>query len=117
MRFHAVTPDDQCTTEILAERKGHWKDLWGWVSLTATADACLRGLTAPESSFPNGHEAFFVIAPTTMQQTPSEELLATKYPELVGKMDLEGKGNIGFISTAKIEKMLGWKEVISNSSV
>lgn len=117
LRFHAVTPDDQCTPEILDARKGSWKDLWGWVSLTATSKACVSGLTAPESTFPLGHEAFFIVAPTTMQQTPSEELLISQFPELEGKMDLKGKGNLGFMTTKKAEKMLGWTEHLSNRSV
>lgn len=52
-----------------------------------------------------------------MQQTPSEALLVSKFPELEGKMDLKGKGNLGFMTTAKAEKMLGWKEELSNRSV
>lgn len=52
-----------------------------------------------------------------MQQVASEKLLSTQFPELEGKMDLKGKGNVGFISTAKAERMLGWKEVLDNRSV
>jgi len=113
LRFHAVIPDERCTAPLLEARIGSWKDLWGWVSVTATAQSCLLGLTAPLSTFPIGHETFFIVAPTTVQQRNSEELLKEKFPELVGKMEF--KGNEGFISTKKAERMLGWKEVFSNS--
>ena len=51
-----------------------------------------------------------------MQQTPTIELLADKFPELVEKYGgvVEGKGNQGLISTAKAKRMLGWEESISN---
>lgn len=52
-----------------------------------------------------------------MQQTPSEELLVSQFPELEGKMELKGKGNVGFMTTKKAEKMLGWKEELDNRSV
>lgn len=70
-----------------------------------------------ESQFPLGHETFFIVAPTTMQQTLTEDLLATQFPELVGKVKggLEGKGNVGLISTEKARRLLGWEEVIDNS--
>lgn len=63
-----------------------------------------------------GHETFFIVAPTTMQQTPTIDLLADKFPELVDKYGgvVEGKGNQGLISTAKAKRMLGWEESISN---
>jgi hypothetical protein len=116
LRFHAVTPDALCSTATLHNRGGLWKDLWGWVSLSSTANACLSALTVPESQFPLGHETFFVVAPTTMQQTPTELLLKESFPELVDKVKggLDGKGNVGLISTDKARRLLGWEEVIDN---
>jgi len=63
-----------------------------------------------------GHETFFIVAPTTMQQTPTIDLLREAFPELVEKYGkvIEGKGNQGLISTAKARRMLGWEERISN---
>lgn len=51
-----------------------------------------------------------------MQQTLTEDLLATQFPELVGKVKggLDGKGNVGLISTEKARRLLGWEEVIDN---
>jgi hypothetical protein len=73
-------------------------------------------LTVDEQQFPVGHETFFIVAPTTMQQTPTIELLRDAFPELVEKYGgfVEGKGNQGLISTAKAKRMLGWEEGISN---
>jgi hypothetical protein len=76
----------------------------------------LSALTVSEQQFPRGHETFFIVAPTTMQQTPTIELLSDSFPELVeeyGKV-VEGKGNEGLISTAKAKRMLGWQEGINN---
>jgi hypothetical protein len=111
LRFHAVTDDDQCTAAHLNQRGGSWKDLWGWVSLTATAKSCLLGLTAPYETFPNGtHETFFIVAPTTQQQSDSETLLMSRFPEIQDvRIDLKGS-NVGFFDTSKAERMLGWKE-------
>jgi hypothetical protein len=57
-----------------------------------------------------------VVAPTTMQQIPTSQLLKESFPELVGKVrgGLEGKGNVGLISTEKARRLLGWEEVIDN---
>jgi hypothetical protein len=49
-----------------------------------------------------------------MQQVPTEELLKEAFPELVDKIDLKGKGNVGLISTEKAKRMLGWEEGIDN---
>lgn len=74
-------------------------------------------MTVPESQFPNGHEAFFIVAPSTQQQVPTEGLLKEAFPELVGQVKggLEGKGNVGLISTEKAKRLLGWEEIIDNS--
>jgi hypothetical protein len=51
-----------------------------------------------------------------MQQIPTSQLLKESFPELVGKVrgGLEGKGNVGLISTEKARRLLGWEEVIDN---
>ena len=69
-----------------------------------------------EEKFPLGHETFFIVAPTIMQQTPTIDLLREAFPELVEKYGkvVEGKGNQGLISTAKARRVLGWEESISN---
>jgi hypothetical protein len=76
----------------------------------------LSGLTVSEEQFPLGHETFFIVAPTTMQQVPTIDLLRDAFPELVEKYGkvVEGKGNQGLISTAKAKRMLDWEESINN---
>jgi hypothetical protein len=115
LRFHAVIPDHLCTVEALNARGGAWKDLWGWVSITASAQAVLSSITTPESTFSLGHEAFFIVAPTIVQQRHTRELLAERYPYLVADWDRSGrKDNEGLFSTKKAERLLGWKETITN---
>jgi len=86
----------------------HSRDLWGWVSTEAAARACLLGLTAPESAF-QGHEAFFIVAPTTVVPFDSAQLLKDTYPE-VKDIRTAVKGNSGFFDCGKATKVLGWTE-------
>ena len=105
-----------CTVETLDARKGTWKDLWGWVSVDASANACLLAITVSELVFPLGHEAFFIVAPTTQQQRDTKELLQEHYPDLAKKWEASGRrGNVGAFDTSKAERMLGWKEIFSNA--
>lgn len=125
LRFHAITPDHLCSPSILAERGGEWKDLWGWVSLSASTSACLLGLTTPTETFPIGHEAFFIVAGSVQPHCHSRDLLREKYPEVYAREVAaqergEGKwegikgGNVGLISTEKAERMLEWREGLEN---
>nr|WP_202896782.1 NAD(P)-dependent oxidoreductase [Actinopolymorpha pittospori] len=103
LRFHGITPHpptrEARTEERLAFEAGH---LWGWVSLEASARACLLGLTADYT----GHEAFFVVAPTTTSAIDSAELQERFYPDAPVRRPLEG--NDGFYDCAKAKKLLGW---------
>lgn len=113
LRFHWVVPSHKVDPQILHSEGGAWKDLWGWVSLGATADACLKGLTASRDIFPCGHEVFIIAARTTCRQEDSDKLLRTMYmPEKEGmnvRIDYCGT-NRGFWDASKAERMLGWKE-------
>jgi nucleoside-diphosphate-sugar epimerase len=86
----------------------HSRDLWGWVSLEASARACLLGLTAAESAF-HGHEAFFIVAPTTAVDLDSADLQKDIYPE-VTDIRKPFKGNSSFFDCSKAERLLGWTE-------
>jgi nucleoside-diphosphate-sugar epimerase len=109
LRFHWVVPKDQCNAEELDKAAGHWKDLWGWVSLDATAKSCLLGLTAPELSFPVGtHETFYIVAPTICSKRSSADLMKEHYPETEIRGSLEG--NQGLFDCGKAKRMLGWEE-------
>ena len=113
LRFHWVVPHCQVDPQTLHTEGGAWKDLWGWVSIGATADACLRGLTVPLDTFPGGHEVFIIAAKTTCRHGDSMELLRTMYmPEKEG-MDIRADfsaTNRSFWDTSKAERMLGWSE-------
>jgi len=110
LRPHWVIPDTLAyDPEALHAAGGTAKDLWGWVSLSAVARAFVLGLTAPETTFPLGHETFFLVAPTIALQTSSMEMLAKTFPE-AKTFTREIKGNDGFYDCSKAERMLGWTE-------
>ena len=79
------------------------KHLWGYTRKDATASACLLGVTADFS----GHEAFYIVAPDTMMDTPSLELKEQYYPKVSVRGDLNN--NKGFFSCQKAEQLLGWR--------
>ena len=104
LRFHGVVPE-----RAMVARRDHdardmvTKHLWGYTRSDATARACLLSLTA---GFP-GHEAFFIVAPDTMMETPSLELARRFFPDVPVRGDLSG--NWGFFDCSKAERMLGWR--------
>lgn len=112
LRFHWVVPPPLVSREALHQEGGAWKDLWGWVSLGATAEACLKAITAPISTFPLGHEVFLIAAKTTCQQVNSMDLLRSKYSPKSEGIYFRGLmvGNQSFFDTGKAERMLEWKE-------
>lgn len=103
MRFHHVVPDRSVAFSIYGENPNVEKHLWAWTQLDAAADACLLSLTAPFT----GHEAFYVVAPNTVVETPSLELAARYFPDvpIVGELS----SNNSFFNSSKAERMLGWK--------
>lgn len=110
IRPHWVIPEELAyNKDKLHAAKGDWMDLWGWVSVGAVSQAFLLALTAPESSFPLGHEAFFTVAPTMVQQASSAALIKDKFPEITD-LRREWKSNEGFFDCSKAERMLGWTE-------
>ncbi|MEQ4204778.1 NAD(P)-dependent oxidoreductase [Actinopolymorpha sp. B17G11] len=78
------------------------RHLWGWVDIHAVARAFLSALTADFT----GHEAFFVVAPTTTTSVPSAELRSRFYPDVPLRRSLEG--HAGFYDCGKAAKLLGW---------
>lgn len=104
MRIHEVAP----LKDVQKEHQEDWenaavKQLWGWVNPTATARACLL---AVETDKLKGCEIFNIIAPTTTQDTPSEELAKKYFPnaEIRGHMSK----NQAFWTTTKAKEILGW---------
>lgn len=111
IRPHWVIPESLAyDPEKLAETGGLANDLWAWTSEGQTARAFLLGLTAPASTFPDStSEAFFVVAPTTVRQEPTKNLIKEHFPEVTDwKCDFNG--NEGLYDCSKAERMLGWTE-------
>ncbi|RJE26700.1 3-beta hydroxysteroid dehydrogenase/isomerase family [Aspergillus sclerotialis] len=105
MRIHEVLP----LKDVQQEHKENWvgsavRQLWGWVHPNAVARACL--LAVEKADKVNGFEVFNVIAPTTTQSTPSEELAKKYFPHAEIRGDMSG--NQAFWTTDKAKKILGW---------
>jgi nucleoside-diphosphate-sugar epimerase len=91
--------EDEPSQERLQTEARH---LWGWVDIHAVARAFLSALSADFT----GHEAFFVVAPTTTTSVPSTELRARYYPGVPVRRPMEDRS--GFYDCNKAAKMLGW---------
>jgi UDP-glucose 4-epimerase len=104
MRFHWVVPDRAYAArhkqELLHEFS---RNLWAYTRFDAAADACLRAMTADFK----GHEAFFIVAPDTILDTPSVAVRDQHFPDTPFKKELEG--NDSFFDSSKAERLLGWK--------
>ena len=104
LRLHGVVADRSETAgwagtpERIAERH-----LWGFTTRAAAARALLLGVTADFV----GHEAFYVVAPQTMVDTPSLQLRNQFYPTVPIRGDLSGTR--GFFDCTKAEEFLGWQ--------
>jgi nucleoside-diphosphate-sugar epimerase len=103
MRFHWVVPDraaaaqrDSRANKFLA------KNLWGYTRFDSAAEACLMSLTAGFK----GAEAFYIIAPDTMTDTPSLELAREHWPDVPVRGDLSDRR--GFFDCSKAQRLLGW---------
>ena len=113
IRPHWVIPESLAyDPEKLAETGGLANDLWAWTSEGQAARAFLLGLTAPETTFPDGTaEAFFVVAPTTVRREPTKNLIKEHFPEVdVKNWKCDFNGNEGLYDCSKAERMLGWTE-------
>ena len=102
MRFHWVVPD-RATAGGWFNKPGEEKHLWGYTLYEAAARACLQSLTAGY----DGHEVFYIVAPDTTMDVPSLELAGRFFPDVPIKGDLSGHRS--FFSSAKAERLLGWR--------
>jgi nucleoside-diphosphate-sugar epimerase len=104
MRFHLVCHDRSKGVEhygvATQEVSRH---LWAYTLFDAAARACLLALDAPF----RGHEVFYIVAPDTVMEIPTLELAARFFPNVPVRSDLPG--NRSFFSSAKAERMLGWR--------
>jgi len=99
-RIHEVSP----LKDIERTEEEDARQLWAWVNPTATARACLLGVTGGKFE---GHERFYVVAPTTVKREPSLELAKKWFPDVPIKGDLSE--HKGFFNCAKAKKLLGWE--------
>lgn len=113
LRFHWIIPSRTHGNSLLNKSSPsskfvleHSRDLWGWVSLHASAKACLLGLTVKEGAW-QGHEPFFIVAPNTVVDVDSEELCGKVYPEVKDFRRAWNK-NSSFFDCTKAEAVLGW---------
>ncbi len=105
MRFHFVV-DDWSVAANHESRKSESdipNHVWGYTRLDAAADACLLSLEAPF----RGHEVFYIVAPDTTEDTPSQDLAVRYFPHVPVRGGLSGHRS--FFTSRKAETMLGWK--------
>lgn len=103
LRLHGVVASRTDTSHwIGSEEKIAERHLWGYTLRDAAARAFLLGVTADFA----GHEVFYVVAPTTMVDTPSVDLRDTHYPSVPVRGDLSGTR--GFFDCRKAGEILDW---------
>ncbi|MGH7912831.1 MAG: NAD-dependent epimerase/dehydratase family protein [Candidatus Dormibacteraceae bacterium] len=102
MRFHWVVERREVATERGIDNEFVAKHLWGYTLAEPAAQACLTSLSAGFS----GHEAFYLVAPRTMAERPTAELVAKHFPDVALKHSLIG--DVGLYDCSKAERLLGW---------
>ncbi|MGK9166275.1 NAD-dependent epimerase/dehydratase family protein [Inquilinus limosus] len=104
MRFHLVVEERPQAAAVYGfATKAASKHLWAYTLYDAAARACLLALDGPF----RGHEVFYIVAPDTVMDIPSLDLAARFFPDVPIRGDLSG--NRSFFSSAKAERMLGWR--------
>ena len=110
MRFHWLATRAEQRERKNAERPSksdpllrNGMDFWGWADIEEAAVACRLALEVEWE----GHEAFFINGADTFLELPTEEAIAQAYPEAELRSPLPGFTSA--ISTAKAERILGWK--------
>ncbi|MBT8211770.1 MAG: NAD(P)-dependent oxidoreductase [Acidimicrobiia bacterium] len=103
LRLHGVVDDIEQTRGWAEPALDFaWRQLWGYTLGEASARAFLAGVTVDFE----GHEALYIVAPTTMVDTPSLELREKYYPDVSLRADLPA--NAGFYDCSRAEEILGW---------
>jgi len=104
LRFHWVTPVRPPARMADGERENTLaRHLWGYTRLEAAARACLDVLDAQYK----GHEAFYIVAPDTMMDQPTRELVQRYFPQTELRAALTG--NAALYDCGKAERLLGWR--------
>jgi nucleoside-diphosphate-sugar epimerase len=110
MRFHWVLPDRAFAAGHYA--KLDWKPdkhLWAYTRLDSAADACLKAVQTDLK----GHEVFYIVAPDTAYAVDSSDLAAKHFPGVPIKGTPTGRWS--FMTSAKAERLLGWKHPTDDS--
>jgi len=104
LRIHEVESLKNVQKEHKEQPESGITQLWGWVNPEATARACMLSVTN-NKKFQGRHEIFNIVAPTTTQDTTSEELAKKHYPDV----PIKGlQANQGFWTTDKAKELLEW---------
>jgi nucleoside-diphosphate-sugar epimerase len=103
LRFHWVVPDFE-TAKAMANRNTdiNAKQLWAYTMPEAAARACLGLLQASYV----GHEAFYIVSPTTVMAEPTEALIKQWWPNV--PMTRELPGHTGMYDCSKAARLLHW---------
>lgn len=94
--------------DVQKEHEENWinsavRQLWGWAHPEAVARACLM---AVENAEVKGFNVFNIVAPTTTQNTSSEELARKYFPDTEIRGDMSK--NQAFFTCEKARTILGW---------
>jgi nucleoside-diphosphate-sugar epimerase len=104
MRFHWVVAERAVSAAKFGfATQEAAKHLWAYTRRDAAADACLLSL---EASF-TGHEVFYIVAPDTNIDVPSQELATTFFPQVPLRQSLAGYRSL--FNSEKAERLLGWR--------
>ena len=107
MRFHLVADRATAAEYFNFETPEAAKHLWAYTTYDAASRACLLSL---EAAF-EGHEVFYIIAPDSTMDKPTLDLARRFFPDVPVRGDLSG--NASFFSSAKAERLLGWRHDIA----
>lgn len=94
-------PDGDGTVESLGDADRH--TLFSYVHVADVADLVRRALAADFE----GHERFWVSAPDTRTNVPTEDIIDAFYPGTELRADLTGTDPL--VDTGKARDLLGWK--------
>ncbi len=109
LRFHWIKPRADVIKAYGNSDENFWRYLAAYTDPQAAVRSCVQAISAPFQ----GHEVFYIVAPETIVETPTLALAAHHFPNVPITGDLSG--NRAFMTSAKAERMLGWKHHLSTT--
>ncbi|KAJ7052577.1 hypothetical protein C8F01DRAFT_1170474 [Mycena amicta] len=107
LRLHWSVPN-----RTFANEKEHTynakHDLWGYVQEDSAAEAFMLAVTQPTDNWTSAAEAFFIVAPDTMTDSDTIDLVREHYPDVPVKNGKTIAGKQSFFDCTKARNMLGW---------